>query len=191
MYECMNVCKYMCMYVRMCVCMYVGWYVCMCVYVCIYVHMYMCIYICMYIYVCICLYVCMYECIYVYIASVTGKKYRTQHNVSCTSNNLVYCISCIRCRKQYVGKTKNSLKQRFQGHFYQIAHGAEKTEVSRHFNRNGHHGMGDVEIHTLDFVHQATAESSTTNISMGLEFDWIHRLHCLIPKGLNSLDGSY
>ena len=61
------------------------------------------------------------------VASVTGKKYRTLHNVSCNSNNLVYCISCTRCGKQYVGQTKNSLKQRFQGHFYQIAHDAEKT----------------------------------------------------------------
>ena len=63
--------------------------------------------------------------------------------------------------------------------------------MSRHFNRNGHQGMDDVEIYILDFVHQATAKSSTTDIRLGLEFDWIHRLHCLIPKGLNSLDGSY
>ena len=68
------------------------------------------------------------------VTSVTGKKYRARHNVSCNSNNLVYCISCTRCGKQYVGQTKNSLKQRFQGHFYQIVHDAEKTEVSRHFN---------------------------------------------------------
>ena len=47
-------------------------------------------------------------------ALVTGRKYRTRHNVSCNSNNLVYSISCTRCRKQYVGQTKNSLKQRFQ-----------------------------------------------------------------------------
>ena len=167
--------------------MYACMYVCVRMHVCTHVH----VYAHMYVYICVYMFVCMYVCIYVYIASVTGKKYRTQHNVSCTSNNLVYCISCIRCRKQYVGRTKNSLKQRFQGHFYQIAHDAEKTEVSRHFNRNGHHGMGDVEIHILDFVQQATAKSSTTDISMGLECDWIHRLHCLILKGLNSLDGSY
>ena len=75
------------------------------------------------------------------VASVTGKMYRTQHNISCNSNNLVYCISCTRCKKQYVGQTKNSLKQRFQGHFYQIAHDVEKTEVSRHFKGNGHQGI--------------------------------------------------
>ena len=117
--------------------------------------------------------------------------HQSRHNISCNSNNLVYCISCNRREKQYVGQTKNSLKQRFQGHFYQIAHDAEKIEVSRHFNGNGHQSIKDVGIHILDFVHQTIIKSSTTNIRLGLEFDWIHRLHCLIPKGLNSLDGSY
>ena len=107
-------------------------------------------------------------------ASVMGKKYRTRHNVSCNSNNLVYCITCTICRKQYVGQTKNSLKQRFQWHFYQIAHDAEKTELSRHFIGNGHQVMKDVEIHILDFIHQTITKSSTTEVRLGLEFNWIH-----------------
>ena len=125
------------------------------------------------------------------VASVTGRKYRTRHNVTCNSNNLIYCITCRRCKKQYVGQTKNSLKQRFQGHFYQVVHDAEKTEVSRHFNRNGHRGLEDVEIHVLDFIHLSTTKNATLHIRLGREFDWIHRLHCTIPKGLNSLDGTY
>ena len=44
------------------------------------------------------------------VASVTSRKYRTKHNVTCKSNNLVYCITCQRCKKQYVGQTKNGLK---------------------------------------------------------------------------------
>ena len=125
------------------------------------------------------------------VASVTGRKYRTKHNVTCNSNNLIYCITCRRCKKQYVGQTKNSLKQRFKGHFYQVVHNAEKTEVSRHFNRNGHRGLEDVEIHVPDFIHLSTTKNATLDIRLGREFDWIHRLHCTIPKGLNSLDGTY
>ena len=64
------------------------------------------------------------------MATITGRKIHTKHNVTCNSNNLVYCITCRRCKKQYVGQTKNSLKQRFQGHFYQIVHDGEKTEVT-------------------------------------------------------------
>ena len=125
------------------------------------------------------------------VATVTGRKYRMKHNVMCKSNNLVYCITCRRCKKQYLGQTKNSLKQRFQGHFYQVVHDVEKTEVSRHFNRNGHRGLGNMEIHILDFIHLNITKKPTQEIRLGREFDWIHRLHCLIPKGLNSLDGTY
>ena len=125
------------------------------------------------------------------VATVTGRKYRTKHNVTCNSNNLVYCITCWRCEKQYVGQTKNSLKQRFQGHFYLDVHDVEKTELSRHFNQNGHQGLMDVEIHVLDFIHLSTTKNATQDIRSGREFDWIHCLHCIIPKGLNSLDGTY
>ena len=125
------------------------------------------------------------------VATVTGRKYRTKHNVTCNSNNLIYCITCRRCKKQYVGQTKNSLKQRFQGHFYQVVHDVEKTEVYRHFNRNGHRGLEDVEIHEVNFIHLNITKKTTQEIRLGCEFDWIHRLHCLIPKGLNSLDGTY
>ena len=64
-------------------------------------------------------------------------------------------------------------------------------EVSRHFNRNGHRGLEDVEIHVLDFIHLSITKNATLDIRLGREFDWIHRLHCTIPKGLNSLDGTY
>ena len=37
-------------------------------------------------------------------SSVTGKSYRTMKNVSCRSSNLIYCITCKLCSKQYVDK---------------------------------------------------------------------------------------
>ena len=120
------------------------------------------------------------------MATVTGRKYCTKHNVTYNSNNLTYFITCRGCKKQYVGQTKNSLKQRFQGHFYQVVHDVEKTEVSRHFNGNGHRGLEDVEIHIHDFIHLSTTKNATLDIRLRREFDWIHRLHFTIPKELNS-----
>jgi len=68
-WRCINLLRYMWLYVcmRVCVCMYV----CMCMYVCVYdtdnylsVTMYVCVcmYVCMCMYVCVCMYVCMYVC---------------------------------------------------------------------------------------------------------------------------------
>ena len=124
-------------------------------------------------------------------AKSTGRMYRTRHNVTCNSNNLTYCISCKRCGKQYVGQTKNSLKERFKSHFYQIVHDREKTEVSRHFNQGTHEALKDVEIHVLDFVRASTYRTDTKDKRAQLEFDWIHRMRSQIPKGLNSIDSLY
>ena len=94
---------------------------------------------------------------------------------------LVYCISCKRCGQQYVGQTKNSLKQRFQSHFYYIAHDVEKTEVSGHFNREGHNGLNDVSIHVLGFIHHCPQRERAMDMHLSKEFDRIQRIRSRIP----------
>ena len=60
-----------------------------------------------------------------------GRKYRTVVKTNCQSSNLVYAISCNLCQIQYVGKTKNTIVQRFGTHFYDIEHKLDTT-VARH-----------------------------------------------------------
>ena len=124
-------------------------------------------------------------------SKVTGRKYHSRTKATCNSNNIVYCISCRTCGKQYVGQTKNSVKKRFQAHFYQIAHEPQKTEVSRHFNQRDHHKLADVEISILSFVHQGPDSEAALQMRLRLEFDWIHRLRSQIPLGLNLIDSMY
>ena len=52
---------------------------------------------------------------------VTGKKFCTKINITCRSSNLVYCITCRKCDKQYVGQTKRTILERFQGHCGKIS----------------------------------------------------------------------
>ena len=47
---------------------------------------------------------------------VTGKNFCTQKNITCRSSNLVYLITCKTCGIPYVGQTKNTILERFQGH---------------------------------------------------------------------------
>jgi len=47
---------------------------------------------------------------------VTGKQFCTKKNITCRSSNLVYLITCKTCGIQYVGQTKNTILERFQGH---------------------------------------------------------------------------
>ena len=77
----------------------------------------------------------------------TNKSHNAMQNVNCLSNNLVYCISCKNCGKQYVEQIQNSVRQIFVSHFHLIGHNKTDHEVPRHFNTPGHRGIHDVEIH--------------------------------------------
>ena len=82
----------------------------------------------------------------------TSKPHNAMRNVNCHSFNLIYCITCKKCARQYVGQTKNTSRQRFIAHFYLIGHKKTEHEVSRHFNAHDHRGIHDVEIHVLEFI---------------------------------------
>ena len=63
----------------------------------------------------------------------TGRKYRTQTRISCTSSNVIYLIQCKICNKQYVGQTRNKILTRLNQH-YSTIRTKQDTPVSRHFN---------------------------------------------------------
>ena len=73
-------------------------------------------------------------------STATGREYMSKHNISCRSSNLIYCITCKICKKQYVGQTKNTLMQRFQCHWTDIKCPHPKTDIGKHFNLPNHHG---------------------------------------------------
>ena len=121
----------------------------------------------------------------------TNKTHNAMRNVSCHSNNLVYCISCKKCGKQYVGQTKNSVRQRFVSHFYLIGHKKTEHEVSRHFNSHDHRGIHDVEIHVLEFIKSDVQKPETRSYRLRSEYSWIQRLRTQIPLGMNTIDTDY
>jgi len=116
----------------------------------------------------------------------TGRSYTSMINISCKSNNLIYCITCLTCSKQYVGQTKRRLMDRFQSHFYNITHKRTMEPLGLHFNQPDHHGTDDLRISILQFVKLAPASLSGATSRDRLERKWIHRLHSVAPKGLNT-----
>ena len=40
---------------------------------------------------------------------ITGRSYNTIRCCSCKTNNIIYCITCKICKKQYIGHTKRTL----------------------------------------------------------------------------------
>ena len=120
--------------------------------------------------------------------TATKRSYMAKFNVTCKSSNLIYCITCTKCKIQYVGQTKNRLMDRFQGHFYNIGHNRPMSEIGKHFNSVGHNGLDDVEIHIVDFIHAHPHGQKSKQLRDLIEFNWIQRMHCNAPTGLNLMD---
>ena len=50
------------------------------------------------------------------VISAPKSTYNIQHNFTCTSTHLIYCISCSRCGMLYIGETGRQLRTRFGEH---------------------------------------------------------------------------
>jgi hypothetical protein len=121
-------------------------------------------------------------------SSVTGKNYRSMHNVSCRSSNLIYCITCKRCKKQYVGQTLLRLKSRFVHHYYTVDKKDQTKPVGKHFSLMNHRGTDDMEIHVLEFIKKPPSSDVALEIRNRVEKRWIHLLRSPAPLGLNIED---
>ena len=109
----------------------------------------------------------------------------------CKSTNLVYCITCTRCSKQYVGQTKGTLMDRFKAHFGVINRRDMKEDIGHHFNSAKHHGTDDMAIHVLDFIYAPATAEYCQDLRLQLEFNWIHRLRTMLPTGINTKEAPY
>ena len=64
-------------------------------------------------------------------SQMTGKSYRLMTAVSCESQNIVYLVTCSKCKKQYVGKSSQMLRKRHYGHRREME--LKSTPLGVHF----------------------------------------------------------
>ena len=106
----------------------------------------------------------------------------------CETNNIIYCTVCTRCKKQYVGHTKRTLRQRMYEHFRFISKKDTSHSVGRHFNDVDHKGLQDVKLFVLQFGRKDPDSEESLALRLILELMWIHRLRSTTPMGLNVFD---
>ena len=119
---------------------------------------------------------------------ITGRNYNTIRCCSCKTNNIIYCITCQVCFKQYIGHTKRTLSERMCEHFRYITQHNSMHSVGRHFNMVQHDGLGNVKLHVLQFGRKDPDSKESLEIRLSLERLWIHRLRSTTPMGLNVFD---
>ena len=67
------------------------------------------------------------------------------HNFTCTSSNIIYCISCSKCCKLYIGETGRRLSDRFAEHLRSVRDNDVDKPVARHFNAVNH-SISDIKV---------------------------------------------
>ena len=115
----------------------------------------------------------------------TKRTHHARTQVTCKSNNVIYCISCNTCHLQYVGQTKNRIIDRFGKHFYNITLPKLDDPIGRHFAKPDHHQLDDVTIHILEFIKSPSNSKAAKGCRDFAERKWIHRLMTISPQGLN------
>ncbi|KAL2102106.1 hypothetical protein ACEWY4_001274 [Coilia grayii] len=98
--------------------------------------------------------------------------------VPLNQSNCVYLISCHKCKKQYVGQTKNTIRARLHTHSYNIrTHKKRDTHLVSHFLR---HGLENLRIRGQDHDPKWTLGQRLRK-----EREWIKKLGTEFPLGLN------
>ena len=99
---------------------------------------------------------------------------------TCTSANVIYCITCTLCKKRYIGETGRRLGDRFREHLRDVEKDGKDASkpVARHFNLPNH-SKEHMSVCGLS-LHQGTTDSRKN-----LEQRFIFQIGTLNPHGIN------
>ena len=97
------------------------------------------------------------------VCSVTNKKFPINSAVSCKTSNVIYCITCDKCKEQYIGTTEKPVSERFaqhRGYVNKVRKKKENNEIipnekleatGVHFNLSGH-SISNMQITVLEKI---------------------------------------
>ena len=115
-------------------------------------------------------------------SSVTKNSYKILSNSHCNSANLIYVITCDKCKKQYTGQTSNKLRLRFNNHKAAIKKPNTDESVALHF-RQADHSVMDLKIQIVETLPNGPDIKMRLNRA---ESAWMHKLKThRITGGLN------
>ena len=79
--------------------------------------------------------------------SISGPKsnFVIRHKFTCTSSNIIYCISCSKCCKLYIGETGRRLSDRIAEHLRSVRNNEVDKPVAWHFNA-ANYSISDIKV---------------------------------------------
>lgn len=126
------------------------------------------------------------ECSTFYSNNNSNKIYKIKHNFTCKTRNIIYLITCNKCKKQYVGQSSRPLADRINNHLSCIrTH--KQTPIGMHFNLPNH-SITDFRIHAIDHI---TSKYNIQHLLSTKETYWQNTLLTIFPHGLNHENDNY
>ena len=113
-----------------------------------------------------------------------GRKYTIHSRLSCDSKNVIYLVSCKKCRLQYIGSTTTDFRVRFRNHKSAMLTNKTTCEVAVHFNKIPH-SLDDFEFQCIDQVQAPNDSDEIDRFLITKEAYWSAQLFSLAPHGLN------
>ena len=115
------------------------------------------------------------------VKSSSGTTVRMNQNTDCTTEKVVYLISCSSCNKQYVGDTKGPLNKRMNDHRHDRRHRRfYRSPTAEHFCSADLDFLSHASVYCPE--HNKECSDSTRKLC---ESYWIRRLNTLCPFGIN------
>ena len=93
--------------------------------------------------------------------TATGKTFNklkipSKGYITCKISNIIYCITCKKCKKQYIGQSSREFGRRIYEHKYSISKFPKiDTLVSRHFNQKNHK-VSDMKFSVVEWLPEPT-----------------------------------
>ena len=112
---------------------------------------------------------------------ITGETFNIRQDANCKTNNVIYLLTCKKCKLQYVGQTSQPVSQRMNSHSFDISNYTDpslSSLVATHFNSDSH-CINDFSFMPIDVI-------DNTFDRLCKETYWIHRFGTVHPGGMNS-----
>lgn len=116
-----------------------------------------------------------------------GSNFVTNQYINCNSKNIIYLISCLKCKVQYVGHTSQSLKGRIRKHLSDIPFASVRnvSSASQHFAVHHSGSIESLRVQGIERVFPPIRGGDFKRKLLNRETLWMVKLQTVFPKGLN------
>ena len=118
------------------------------------------------------------QCTSSFTGTDCSQKFNTEGSFNCNSTDIIYVITCSKCRIQYVGQTGRRLKDRLNNHWSDIRLN-KATAIAKHFNLPRH------TCQDLKIVPIFSLINKNFDEKLSIEKQYMRTLNTIYPHGLN------